>query len=164
MKRLLIILSCICCLFSLSACSTQDEPKQPTFTEGDIVVSSLGESYTQLFTISSEMSGDSVEIISHTITATRELDILNPKDYALGRLYYKYLYTAKVIGKVDNKYANRVIYIYTSYPISVQTEIIDDFRNGALIQADGTFEMSYYVYANEILEYFTPRWIEISEY
>lgn len=164
MKRFLIILSCIYFIFSLSACSTQDESKRPTFTEGDIIVSSLGESYTQLFTISSEISGDSVEIISHKITATRELSILNPNDYALGRLYYKYLYTAKVIGKVDHKYANQVIYIYTSYPISVQTEIIDNFRNGALIQEDGTFELNYYVYTNEILEYFTPHWIQISEY
>ncbi len=106
------------------------------------------------------MTGDSVEINSHTITATRKLDIQKSEDYALGRLYYKYLYTAKVIGKVDNKYANRVIYIYTSYPISVQPDVI----NRALIKEDGTFEFNYLVYTNEILEYFTPYWIQISEY
>ena len=159
MKKLLsFMLALFMCIVFLTGCSKTTDPQ---FRVGEIVTSSMGEGYTQLITVNYNLNGDSVEITSHKIEATKELDKTNPEDYAIGRLYYKYLYTATVVGKVDSKYAGKAIYIYTQYPIDVQTDIVDGYKNGALVNEDGEFELKYYVYCNELLTTFYPYWVQI---
>lgn len=165
MKKIVVII-CLVCIFVFTGCSKVTEVTEVIevineFEEGVVVVSSLGESYTQFVVVDNNLSTDTAKIDSHTITATKELDITKIDDYAMDEYYYKYLYTAKIEGSVDKKYSGGVIYIYTNYPIQVQTEIIDDFNNGALIEEDGSFELNYYVYCNELLEKFNPYYIQI---
>ena len=177
-SMLLALVLLVCSVSTLASCkeSEQNSPRgeetaersnsTTQFKEGDIIVSSLGESYTQFVSFShiyGEINGEKAEIISHKIEATRKLKITNMNDYAYREDYYQYLYTATVVGKVDSKYAGRAIYVYTHYPITVQTEVIDDYENGALVNDDGTFKLTYYVYCNEVLETFYPRRITIGK-
>lgn len=161
MKKLMLILLCLCMCFSfLSACSKTTEPQ---FKVGDIVVSSMGESYTQLIALDNNMpNGDIVEIASHKIKAIKKLDATNLEDYASSR-YYQYLYLATVVGKVDSKYAGKVIFFDSQYPTKVETKAIDGYGTsvGALINDDGSFELNYYVYCNEVLSTFYPNGIRV---
>ena len=166
MKKIIAMIMSVFILIVFTACgekpaSESGEKRTSKFHIGDVVVSSLGESYTQLFTANNEMTGDSAEIISHRIEAIKMLDITNAEDYFSGEKYFQYLYTATVVGKVNAKYAGKAIYIYTQYPINVQTEVVNDYKNGALISEDGSFTLTYNVYCNEPLETFYPYWIQI---
>ena len=150
MKKLMTILFSLCiCFCFLSAC----DKTEPQFKVGEIIVSSMGESYTQYITVgqSNDLSGDIVEITSHKIKAIKKLDPTNLEDYEPQHgYYYQYLYLATVVGKVDSKYAGKTIFFDSKYLTDVQIVAIDG-KGGALIKDDGSFEKNYYVYCNEVL-------------
>lgn len=171
-KRLIIGILCallVCtCLFGVTACNGNTSDNG--FTVGEEVRSSLKLPWKMpIYNTSSNSSDDILDsdtatITEYVLTANRVADMGNIADYFNASSYYRYIYDAKIIGKVDSKFADRVVWVGCRYTVDVGTKNKVSPSSGTEVEADGSFTYEFFVYSNEPITDFTPAQVTIGSY
>ena len=138
-------------ILTLFGCQKQDS--SPTFEVGKIVEGACGNNFEMLISDRTTIMDEKATLFINVVME-KELDITDKTDYD-GAIYKKYLYRVEITGKVNDKFANKSIFMHLEFAPEYIARGGDHGERG-VVSENGDFSYTYTFRSNAVLTDWTP--------